>query len=189
MIARLSGSVAFSGEHYAVLDVAGVGYKVCATPATLGLLKEGGKATLHIYTAVRENAIDLYGFLDENERRVFELLLTVSGIGPKSALAVVSLATVEQLVSAIAAGKSAYLTNISGIGKKTAEKIVLELKEKILKLGMAHVITGEDEGAFEALRTLGYSAKEARDALMHIPESAVGESARLREALKALGGR
>lgn len=188
MIARLRGTVASVHDHHLVIDVGGVGYKVFATPTTLAGLRPDAAATLVIYTAVREDALDLYGFLRDVERHMFELLLSVSGIGPKSALAIVSLAGIDTLVSAITAGKASYLTNVSGIGKKTAEKIVLELRDKIDSLGIASAIVDGDEGAIEALRGMGYSTKEAREALQQVPHGVEGESARLREALRALGG-
>ncbi|MBI2048524.1 MAG: Holliday junction branch migration protein RuvA [Parcubacteria group bacterium] len=189
MIARLRGTVAAIREHDVVLDVSGVGYRIFATPATRATLKEGASTTLNIYTAVREDALDLYGFLEDQERRMFELLLSVSGIGPKSALSILSLAGIDTLASAIGAGKATYLTNVSGIGKKTAEKIVLELKDKIESLGI--IATGHegDEGTLEALRGLGYSLKEARDALAQVDDDVVGEGARLTAALRSLGGK
>ncbi len=186
MIARLRGTVASIHDHHLVIDVGGVGYKVFATPATLATLRPDAPATLVIYTAVREDALDLYGFLRDTERRMFELLLTVSGIGPKSALTIVSLAGIETLVSAIVAGKASYLTNLSGIGKKAAEKVVLELKDKVDSFSIAKAPEG-DEGALEALRGMGYSVQEAREALQSVPRNVAGEGARLREALRALG--
>jgi holliday junction DNA helicase RuvA len=183
MIAQLQGTVLYVGQHHAVIDVSGVGYKVLASPTTLASLKEGKKAVLLIHTAVREDALDLYGFLHEDERGMFELLLTVSNIGPKSALAILSLADAHTLASAIVKGKASYLTSVSGIGKKTAEKIVMELKDKVSGFGMGGVIEG-DESALEALRGMGYSLKEAREALKRVPDDVVGESARLRKALR-----
>lgn len=189
MIAQLKGEVARIEEHYIVIDVSGVGYKVSVTPHTLSVLSVGKKVTLSIYTAVREDALDLYGFESDNERRMFELLLTVSGIGPKSALSILSLASIDTLVSAISAGKTAYLTSISGIGKKTAEKLVLELRDKIKTLGIVGSGMPGDEATLEALRTMGYSLAEAREALTRVPDSLEGESARLTAALRSLGGK
>lgn len=186
MIARLRGTVVAVRSHDVVIDVSGVGYRVFVAPATITALKEGAPATLIIYTAVREDALDLYGFLHENERRMFELLLSVSGIGPKSALAILSLAGIDTLVSAISGGKAAYLTNVSGIGKKTAEKIVLELREKVSALGIATNDHEGDETAIEALKSMGYSLKEAREALQRVPDDVSGEGARIKAALKAL---
>ena len=183
MIAQLNGTIASIGKNHVVIDVGGVGYKAFATPTALSSLSEGKKVTLLIHTAVREDALDLYGFLREDERAMFELLLTVSNIGPKSALTILSLADVKTLAAAISKGKASYLTSVSGIGQKTAEKIVLELKDKVVGLGAGELAEG-DEITLEALRSMGYSLKEARDALKRVPDSVVGESARVREALR-----
>jgi holliday junction DNA helicase RuvA len=187
MISRLHGSVVHISDHHIVVDVGGVGYKVFATPTTIATLKEGKKITVATYMAVREDALDLYGFLEESEKHMFELLLSVSGIGPKSALTILSLAQANVLVSAISTGKATHLTNVSGIGKKTAEKIVLELRDKVKGLDAGSYNEG-DEDTLEALCAMGYSAKEARAALQNVSEDAVGDSARLREALRILGG-
>ena len=140
------------------------------------------------HLAVRENILDLYGFSSEEELRLFELLLTVSGIGPKSGLAVLDIATVETLRTAIAGGNASYLTKVSGIGKKTAEKIVLELQDKVGAIveGSAATLHGDSE-ALEAMRALGYSQAEARDALRKVSSEIEGSSDRLREALRILG--
>jgi Holliday junction DNA helicase RuvA len=139
---------------------------------------------------VRETALDLYGFVGEREQGLFEKLLTVSGIGPKSALGILDLASVETLHSAIVSGNAAYLTSVSGIGKKTAEKIVLELKDK---MGAAISASGEavsgDHEALEAMHALGYSQSEAREALRKVPASVMGSSDRIREALRIIGSR
>jgi holliday junction DNA helicase RuvA len=153
-------------------------------------LTAGSKASLWTYLAVRENALDLYGFPNETEQYFFEMLLTVSGIGPKSALAILNIADVETLRSAVARGNAGYLTNVSGIGKKTAEKIIIELRDKV---GLAAEGTSDamkgDEEALEAMRSLGYSPGEARDALRKVPQELTKSNDRLREALKILGGK
>lgn len=184
MIAQLNGAVAHVRGNYAVIDVSGVGYKVFATSTILASLREGKRVILLIHTAVREDAFDLYGFLKEDEHAMFELLLTVSNIGPKSALAILSLADPKTLASAIIKGKASYLTSVSGIGKKTAEKIVMELKDKVSGFKGGRIIEG-DENALEALCSMGYSLKEAREALKRVPDTVAGENARLREALRA----
>lgn len=189
MIGFLEGKVTAVRLGYAILSAGGVGYRVAVTKDVLSSLKEGTGAALWTYLAVRENALDLYGFRSEEELRFFEMLLTVSGIGPKSALAILDIATVETLRSAIAQGNAGYLTKVSGIGKKTAEKIVLELRDKV---GLGATTGGAlqgDEEALEAMRSLGYSPQEARDALRKVPADIVGSNERLREALKILGGK
>ena len=188
MIGYLEGEVLHSRIGFCIVMAGGVGYKVSATRETLASLAAGEQASLWIHTVVREDVLDLYGFKTEEELRLFELLLTVSGIGPKSALSVLDIAAVETLRSAISAGNASYLTKVSGIGKKTAEKIVLELKDKV-GIGTesaARALSGDEE-ALEAMRALGYSQIEARDALRKVPEEVVGSKNRLREALKVLG--
>lgn len=187
MIRYLEGTVLSAGADHAILVVGGVGYKVHATPETIARCSEGELAQVHTYLAVRENALDLYGFLTTGELSLFELLLTVSGIGPKSALGVLSLASPEAVRTAIHEGDASYLTKVSGIGKKTAEKIVHELKDKAALLGEVVARAGGDDDAIEALHAMGYTLQEARDAMKRVARDVEGGSARLREALKQLG--
>lgn len=190
MISHLSGNVIQISEKYAVLDVHGVGYKVHCSPETLAGLNEEKEASLFTYLSVRENALDLYGFTSSDDLAFFELLLEVSGIGPKSAVSILSATSTETLTQAIGTGDTSYLTKVSGIGRKTAEKIVLELRDKL----RAHVDQKETPGTLrtesdvvEALKSLGYSQNEARDALKEVPTEIVGTNARIKEALKILG--
>ena len=189
MIGHIEGTVTAVRPGFVIVSAGGVGYKIACTREALATLHGGKTAALWTHLAVREDALDLYGFVGEEELRLFELLLTVSGIGPKSALAIVDIARVETLRSAIAAGNTVYLTKISGIGKKTAEKIVLELRDKV---GVGSEESGRslsgDEEALEAMHALGYTEREAREALRKVPASVQGGSARLREALRIVGG-
>ncbi|MBV9159454.1 MAG: Holliday junction branch migration protein RuvA [Candidatus Kaiserbacteria bacterium] len=188
MIGQLEGIVAAKRPGFAIVSAGGVGYKVAATRAQLAQLAEGSEARLWTHLAVKEDALDLYGFATEEELQLFELLLTVSGIGPKSALAILDIALVETLRSAISNGNAGYLTKVSGIGKKTAEKIVLELRDKVgVEVSGAGAALQGDEEALEAMRALGYSAIEARDALRKVPKEIEGGSERLREALRIMG--
>ena len=189
MIGLIEGEVSAKRAGFAVVSAGGVGYKLALTRETLSRVKNGGKARLWTHLAVREDSLDLYGFEREDELHFFELLLTVPGIGPRSALAILDLAPVETLRNAIAAGNASYLTKVSGVGRKTADKIILELREKV----GASTLLGEralsgDEEALEALRALGYSQAEARDALRKVPADVEGGPARLREALRIVGG-
>lgn len=188
MIGYLEGDVKMVRAGYAIVSACGVGYKVFATREALAALAPGTAATFFTHLAVREDILDLYGFAQEEELRIFELLLTVSGIGPKSALAILDIASVETLRSAIAGGNASYLTKVSGIGKKTAEKIVLELRDKVGAAtdAAARALSGDEE-ALEAMRALGYSHPEAREALRKVPDTVQGSKDRLREALKMLG--
>jgi Holliday junction DNA helicase RuvA len=132
VIAHLRGTVLYKIPHYVVVDCGGVGYELWISIATYTELPEVGKeAKLHVHTHVREDAFLLYGFADVAEKRLFEKLLTISGIGPKLAITVLSGINAERLVGAIRAGDHATLTRIPGIGKKTAERVVLELKDKL----------------------------------------------------------
>ena len=135
---------------------------------------------------VREDAEDLFGFLETDDLKLFELLLSVPGIGPKTALNILNVATPETLRRSITSNETAYLTKISGIGKKTAEKIVLELKEK-LGAGGESTTLREEVDALEALKSLGYSHGEAREALKNVPREANSTSDRVKHALKLLG--
>ncbi len=188
MIGFLEGDVRAVRAGYVIVMAGGVGYKVSALSNTLVGLTSGQTVALWTHLSIRDDAHDLYGFSTEEELGFFELLLSVSGIGPRSALAILESATVEVLRTAISQGKSEYLTKVGGIGRKTAEKIVLELRDKV---GVAAEGTPEamrgDEEALEAMRALGYAQHEAREALRKVPSEITGGSERLREALKILG--
>ena len=188
MIGHIAGVVHSIHENLAIISANGVGYKIATTKETLGHLAHGKPASLWTHLAVRDDALNLYGFGAEKDLRFFELLLTVPGIGPKSALAILDIANRETLCSAISSGNSSYMTKVSGIGKKTAEKIVLELKDKVGRgeKGDTQTLRG-DEDALLALRALGYSSTEARDTLRKVPQKVKEGKARLREALKLLG--
>lgn len=189
MIAQLKGTVASKGRGFVVVDVGGVGYKVFVTLATLTESKVDSNITMRTYLAVRDNALDLFGFLTEEERAFFELLISISGIGPKSALGILNIADVATITTAVRAGDSSYLTRVSGIGKKNAEKIVLELTDKLDKGAEDETDTDlkGDMEALEALIALGYSAGASREALKAVPKEAKTPSERIKAALKALG--
>lgn len=190
MISHIRGTILEVTDRHAVIDVQGLGYKAYCTSDTLSSLREGSEASLHTYLAVREDALDLYGFPTADERGFFELLISISGIGPRSALGILSVATVDTLKRAIGTGDTSYLTKVSGIGRKTAEKVVLELRDKL----RAHVDMKEtphtlraESDVVEALKSLGYSQNEARDALKEVPDDILGTNARIKEALRILG--
>lgn len=191
MIAHLTGNVLFASDRFIVLDVAGVGYKVRTTADTLRTTREmaDGEVSLWIHTAVREDALDLYGFLNEAELAFFEMLISVSGIGPKSALGILNIAPVDHLREAITAGDVSALTKVSGIGAKNAQKIILELRDKLG--GGAYetgdTVLGEERDALEGLVALGYAERQAREALKKVATEIKGTSARIKEALKQLG--
>ncbi len=188
MIGRLEGKISYKDERFIILNVAGVGYKVFITLDILQKTKEGDAASFWTYLAVRENALDLYGFVDRESLDFFEMLLDVPGIGPKSAMTVLSTAGIETLKSAISSSDHNYLTKLSGIGRRTAEKIVLELKDKMGITTESGNTTMKDESdAIDALKSLGYREREARDALKKVPKETVGTNQKIKEALKILG--
>lgn len=190
MISFLDGTMAFSGERFVVLEVGGIGYKVFVGPGTLAQVLERGKRyRLWTHEHLREDARELYGFLHLAELELFETLLVVPGIGPRGALGVLGIAPIDTLKKAIAAGDTSYLTRVSGIGRKTAEKIVLELRERLAGKGVvveAPELQAEAD-ALEAMVALGYSQSEARSALARVPEGVQGAEKRIGEALKQLG--
>ncbi len=186
MISYVSGTVSEKEAKFAIIDAGGVGYRVFATDDTLRQLKIGTGTKLKTHHVVREDTEELFGFLNEGDLKLFELLLSVPGIGPKTALNILNVATPETLRRSITSNETAYLTKISGIGKKTAEKIVLELKEKLGK-GEEGTTLREEVDALEALKSLGYSHGEAREALKDLPKEITSTSDRVKHALKLLG--
>lgn len=192
MIARIEGIIVHIADKFLIVDVSGVGYKLYITTETIALSKIGEHSSFWVYTAVRENSIDLYGFRNINEMSFFELLLDVSGIGPRSALSILAIAPIDTLKRAIATGDTGYLNKVSGIGKKTAEKIIIELRDKLQDYKNDNDTPGllrDESDILEALKSLGYSQNEARDALKQVPSTTLGTNARIKEALQVLGKR
>jgi Holliday junction DNA helicase RuvA len=181
MIGSVDGIVKGAIRDTLVVDVAGVGYRVAVPLSTLTAAKEGDRLFLWTHLAVRENAQDLYGFESREELSWFEMLLSVSGIGPKSALSILNSVDPRALGDAIARNDPASLSKTFGIGKKTAEKIVLELRGKTGENGSTG---GGDGDVVDALMGLGYSLREARDAVSGIPKDAATPEAKLREAIR-----
>lgn len=185
MISHLNGKTIYKEEKYLIIEVNNVGYKVFAP---LEIIEKGvldAPISLWTYLAIRENAHDLYGFELKDELDFFELLIGISGIGPKTALGILNVASISALKKAASSGDTSHLTKVSGIGKKNAEKIVLELKGKFEEddnLGFK-----EEVDALEALKSLGYSHKDARDALKNVSSTATNTSDRIKAALKILG--
>jgi holliday junction DNA helicase RuvA len=169
VIARLRGKAVASTPEGLVLDVGGVGYLVAATPSAVRKADGGGEVTVETYLHVREDAMQLYGFADRAERELFVQLLTVNGVGPKVALAIVSGSPADDLRRAIVREDTARFQAIPGIGKKTAERIVLELKEKLGAIETA-APTG-DLMARDALVELGWTVLDAERALRDVDES------------------
>ncbi len=188
MIGSISGNLKLKTNKFLIVETNGIGYKISVSSDTLSRAgKAEDKIFLWIHTYVREDALELYGFPDRKELEFFEMLMNVPGIGPKSALGILGIASVDTLEKAVSSGDTAYLTRVSGIGKKTAEKIVLELRDKIETAGEENSLH-EELDALEALRSLGYREGEAREALKKV--SAEGSTnGKIKEALKILGGK
>jgi len=184
VIARLRGRPVVRRPEGLVLDVNGVGYLVAATTRALRLAEGDGEVSLEIHTHVREDALQLYGFAEAAERELFEQLLSVSGIGPKVALAIVSGSTPAELRRAIVLEDTARFEAIPGIGKKTAQRVVLELKEKVGAVDIPAPETRPDSlVARDALVELGYSVGDAERALADVDPELPAEE-RVRVALK-----
>lgn len=198
MIHQLTGTFTARTETFAVISCGGVGYKVFAGRKTLaGLPNPGAEVTLYTHLSVKEDALDLFGFPDGQALKLFELLLSVSGVGPKTALGILDLDTVPNIQAAILERRTDLLARASGIGKKTAERIVLELQSRVALVGAMERTKSMDVNleVEEALVMLGYQRAEARRAIEGLgpadPDRAVGAGGtstemRLKEALKAL---
>lgn len=190
MIAHIKGKIIDKSEKFLVIEANGLGYLVFSPTSTiLNSPNVGEEISLWSYLAVRETALDLYGFETRDEKSFFELLIGVSGIGPKNALSILSLAPIEILKKAIGSGDTTYMTKVSGIGKKTAEKIVVELRDKLASLGHndADGSLRGDADVIEALQSLGYSQHEIRNALKEVSPETTGTNEKIKEALKILG--
>lgn len=181
MLASLTGRITAHDERSLTVDVHGVGFRVFVLPRTLEQFPIGQEASLTTHLHVREDALELYGFANIAEQRLFERLISVSGVGPRLALSVLSAASVSDIEAAIEKGQSALLIKVSGVGTKTAERIIVDLKGKLSR----------DDGAgdsamgtvIDALVNLGYTAKEARDAAASTsPELPIEQ--RVKQALK-----
>lgn len=187
MIASLSGTVRHKDLHSLVLDVGGIGYRVAVTTDVALEATPSSPIFLWTHLAVRETSLDLYGFPDTEALEIFELLITISGIGPKTALGIMNVASPATLRQAVGTGDTSYLTKVSGIGRKNAEKIVLELKDKLKLSDSDKSADTKSEGdALEALISLGYSERDARETLKQVPKETTGAGERVKAALKLL---
>ena len=193
MIGYISGVVQAISGKYVIVDVNGVGYRVTMPEKSVKSIAKIGeqvKVFTHYQTNTRDGSVELYGFTSPEELNFFELLTSVSGIGPKSAQAILASAELQTLQIGIVRGDGDYLRKVSGIGEKTAHRLVLELKNKILTTDLG-VVAGSDAGsdsdAIDALVTLGYSQFQARDALKHVKNTAKTSEDKIKEALRLLG--
>ena len=186
MIAYLQGKIINSGVGFVVILVSGVGYKVFTSEPLALALSAAGTAEVFVYQQIKEDSQALYGFTTPAELEFFELLLTVSGVGPKSALGIMNSAKLADLQAAMAAGDAGSLRQVAGIGQKTAERLIVELRNKLNWLAPTDgtVIAYGDE--LEALVSLGYSTAQARQALSKILATSTDSGERIRQALKYL---
>ncbi|WP_158889807.1 Holliday junction branch migration protein RuvA [Amycolatopsis anabasis] len=197
MISSVRGEVLSIGLDHVVVEVGGVGFAVQATPATLATLRRGEQARLHTSLVVREDSLTLFGFADVEARELFTLLQTVSGIGPRLALAALAVLDPDKLRTALAEGNITVLTQVPGIGRKGAERLTLELRDKVVaapggaEAGAVPVAAGAVRGeVVEALTGLGFAAKQAEQAVDKVlaGDGADGTtSSVLRAALATLG--
>jgi Holliday junction DNA helicase RuvA len=187
MIAHLRGRLFSKQPQQAIVEAAGVGYDVAISVSTYtSLPAEGAEVALHIHTQVREDTLALYGFLDRNDKRIFERLITVSGVGPKLAITIQSGLPADRLVAALRAQDHATLTRIPGVGKKLAERLVVELKDKLEDMAVAAPAVAAAgpaaEDVLSALVNLGYHLPSAQKAI----EAAVAKDKKLGEHFDAL---
>jgi Holliday junction DNA helicase RuvA len=202
MIALICGKIAYKGISSIVVDVSGVGYRVFIPLTTFYELPEAGELVkLHVHMHVKEDAINLFGFYTIQERDLFQLLISVSGIGPKIGMSIISGIAVHDLLQAISRGDVGKLVSIPGVGRKMAERLILELKEKVIKKMAREQIPAEDdqhkagemikEDVLSALVNLGYknnTAKDAVDKVMQLSEEELTLDTLLKKTLKILAG-
>lgn len=190
MIALLHGIVDSRIDPYLILDVNGVGYKVYASHSVLSRVSIGERLKLYIYTHVREDILELYGFSDIEHLRLFEYLISVSGVGPKTAIGVFSVGERSDIVKAIINGDVSFFTAVPRLGKKNAQKLIIELKSKLGSIEDFDVNFERDSEADEviiALKAFGFSASEAYTALRSVKTDGLSTSEKVRKALKNLG--
>lgn len=191
MISFIKGTIIRKTDKYVVLDIGNLGYQVFLTTQTLEKNKKGDIASFFTHTHVREDILDLYGFETWEDLDFFNQLIDISGVGPRSALAVLSVAPLEEIKKAVVHGDPALLQQVAGIGKKTAERIIVELREKIKftsDFDLTSLANIGDTQVIEALISLGYKEKEIRPIITKIPADITDLSLRIKEALRLLGG-
>lgn len=192
MIASLHGKIDSIGGDWVIINVNGIAFQVCTPTTTLSTLGHiGEEVKLYTHLHIREDNVTLYGFASSDELRLFETLMSVSGIGPRLGLAMLSVMSVEQLTTCIATSNVDMLTGVPGIGKKTANRIILELKDKITAgwviLPMAQK-SEENTEILAALTSLGYSIAEANQALVNLPSSSsLSLEEKIKQALQYFG--
>ena len=191
MISFLSGKIISQTDRYVILNVGGVGYKVFVPARLLEIIAES-KEDINLFThlAVKDSGWELYGFADLSELEFFGLLISISGVGPKTAMNILGEVSVEDLQEAIVLGEEEIIARASGVSKKVAGRIILELKTKVKKLAKSKTdksFVAEEIEVIDALVTLGYRVREIREALKSLPEGPLRVEDRVKETLKRLG--
>lgn len=189
MIGLLTGKIAFRDDPYIIVDVQGVGYKVLATSPVLFSSHLGDTVTLFIHTHVREDALELFGFSSQADLKIFEYLLSVSGIGPKTAMGVFGIGDRDAILSAIRKADVDFFTGVPRLGRKNAQKIIIELKNKLGSVEELDLSgeTDDEAAAIAALTSIGFSEKEARMALRNLNGEGKSIEEKVKLALKQLG--
>jgi len=190
MIGLLKGKVELLQRPFVIIDVNGVGYKVLVPESVYSKLTKEEKVRIFTYTYVREDTLDLFGFLEAEDLKLFESLLTVSGVGPKTALNIFSFGERKDIIEAIIKGDVTFFTSVPRLGTKNAQKIIIELKTK-MGAGQDLDLSGKDllENAevVQALKNFGFSVNEAQKAVREVKKDGISTEERIRLALKALG--
>ena len=190
MISYLDGTVKFKSSSYLILMTkGGVGYKVYTSTDLISAAAIDSPLNLHTYTHVRDDILDLYGFANPENLALFELFLTVSGIGPKLALSIFSIGKLEKIKEAIVKGDVSFFTSVPRVGTKNAQKLIIELRPKLGSLGLLDLTaeSGETKEIIDALKTFGFSVFEAKEALKSLKDLEGSTSDKIRQALKYLG--
>lgn len=190
MISYLEGKILDKNEKFFIVNVGGVGYKIYSHKGILDKISNiGGKAGIWVHLHAREDALELYGFLNKEDLDFFETLISISGVGPKSALGILETAPVLSLKQAIVSEDETFFTRVSGIGRKTAQRLILELKNKLEKTVSMEKDSGfkETGDALEALVALGYNQRDARKILNDLPKNLKSVEEKVKESLKRLG--
>ncbi len=191
MIGALTGTVFYFTSNSLILMVGGVGYRVSITEKLGSVIKQNETITLFIHTHVREDALDLYGFMHQDELAFFELLLTVSGIGPRTALTIVNHGA-SLIQKAVASSDVSFFTSIPRVGKKNAQKIIIELKNKlgsVADLNLRDDEQGETKDILDALTGMGFGKNEVQEAIKNLNQDEASVEEKIRQALKLLGKR
>jgi len=190
MIAYLEGKILNKNNNYLIIKVEGIGYKVFVNNTIFAESSNGVEVSFYIHQHISETAQDLYGFNTMDDLQLFDILLSVSGVGPKSALGVLDVASGDDIKEAILSENPDLLTKVSGIGKRTAERIVVELKTKIAKISQGlnlNGVGGTNSDEIDALMVLGYSMQQAREALRQVDKEIKDSGERIKAALKVMG--